>query len=68
MRQLSNLVDRLPRTHEMDTAQSQQAQPGALHWRLSSHPITLITFLAFRICTLSSEMDGDEALALPLPT
>ncbi|KAK2073607.1 hypothetical protein P8C59_007878 [Phyllachora maydis] len=36
----------------MDTAQSQQAQPGALHWRLSSHPITLITFLAFRISSL----------------
>lgn len=29
--------------------QPQQASPGALSWRLSSHPITLLTFLAFRI-------------------
>ncbi|KAK7755502.1 Golgi apparatus membrane protein tvp23 [Diatrype stigma] len=26
--------------------------PGALSWRLSSHPITLLTFLAFRISSL----------------
>lgn len=32
----------------------QQPAAGALSWRLSSHPITLLTFLAFRICTLSS--------------
>jgi hypothetical protein len=25
--------------------------PGQLNWRLSAHPITLVTFLAFRICT-----------------
>jgi len=23
--------------------------PGTLNWRLSAHPITLVTFLAFRI-------------------
>lgn len=34
----------------MDAPQPQaQLQPGALHWRLSSHPITLLTFLSFRI-------------------
>lgn len=27
-----------------------QPQQGALSWRLSSHPITLLTFLGFRIC------------------
>ncbi|KAI0117734.1 Golgi apparatus membrane protein TVP23 [Nemania sp. FL0031] len=33
--------------------QSQQPQPaGSLSWRLSSHPITLLTFLAFRISSL----------------
>ncbi|OAA56574.1 golgi apparatus membrane protein TVP23 [Niveomyces insectorum RCEF 264] len=42
----------------MDTSSSQQPlvppppPPGALHWRLSSHPITLLTFLAFRISSL----------------
>jgi hypothetical protein len=31
---------------------AQQAPPlGSLSWRLSSHPITLLTFLFFRICT-----------------
>lgn len=25
--------------------------PGALSWRLSANPITLLTFLSFRICT-----------------
>lgn len=25
-------------------------QPGALSWRLSSHPITLLFFLGFRMC------------------
>lgn len=37
--------------HTMDAAQ----QPaGSLSWRLSSHPITLLTFLGFRICTALS--------------
>ncbi|KJR81687.1 golgi family apparatus membrane protein tvp23 [Sporothrix schenckii 1099-18] len=37
----------------MDAPQQQAPpQPGALHWRLSSHPITLLTFLAFRIGSL----------------
>ncbi|KAK4178836.1 hypothetical protein QBC36DRAFT_323843 [Triangularia setosa] len=31
--------------------QSQQA-PGSLSWRLSSHPITLLTFLGFRVSSL----------------
>ena len=26
-----------------------QVPPGTLHWRLSSHPITLLCFLGFRI-------------------
>lgn len=26
-----------------------EPQAGSLSWRLSSHPITLLTFLAFRI-------------------
>jgi hypothetical protein len=29
------------------------ATPGELNWRLSAHPITLVTFLAFRICKSS---------------
>ncbi|KAL1901963.1 Golgi apparatus membrane protein tvp23 [Sporothrix stenoceras] len=37
----------------MDAPQQQAPlQPGALHWRLSSHPITLLTFLSFRIASL----------------
>ncbi|KYK59985.1 Golgi apparatus membrane protein tvp-23 [Drechmeria coniospora] len=34
----------------MDAAQNNN--PGALSWRLSSHPITLLTFLAFRISSV----------------
>ncbi|KAI0485217.1 DUF846-domain-containing protein [Xylariaceae sp. FL0804] len=30
----------------------QSAPPGSLSWRLSSHPITLLTFIAFRISSL----------------
>ncbi|KAJ4295734.1 Golgi apparatus membrane protein tvp23 [Collariella sp. IMI 366227] len=29
-----------------------QPTPGSLSWRLSSHPITLLTFLAFRLSSL----------------
>ena len=29
----------------------QTAEPGSLSWRLSSHPITLLSFLGFRTCT-----------------
>ncbi|OAA42668.1 Golgi apparatus membrane protein tvp-23 [Metarhizium rileyi] len=39
----------------MDVEQQQQQQqplPGTLSWRLSSHPITLLTFLAFRISSV----------------
>ncbi|KAI0141853.1 Golgi apparatus membrane protein TVP23 [Xylariaceae sp. FL1272] len=32
--------------------QTQQQPAGALSWRLSSHPITLLTYLAFRISSL----------------
>ncbi|PSN69786.1 golgi apparatus membrane protein-like protein tvp23 [Corynespora cassiicola Philippines] len=35
----------------METAQQTPA-PGTLSWKLSSHPITLITFLFFRISSL----------------
>ena len=36
----------------MDATQAQpQEVPGSLSWRLSSHPITLLTFLSFRIGT-----------------
>ena len=28
-----------------------QPTAGSLSWRLSSHPITLLTFLGFRICS-----------------
>jgi len=37
----------------METAQQSPA-PGSLSWKLSSHPITLLTFLFFRICTQTS--------------
>ncbi|CAK7212100.1 Golgi apparatus membrane protein tvp23 [Sporothrix bragantina] len=37
----------------MDATQQQAPlQPGQLHWRLSSHPITLLTYLAFRAASL----------------
>ncbi|KAK6855160.1 Golgi apparatus membrane protein [Apiospora arundinis] len=32
--------------------QPQQTAPGSLSWRLSSHPITLLCFLGFRISSL----------------
>ena len=32
---------------------AQQPKQGDLHWRLSSHPITLLFFLGFRICNVS---------------
>ncbi|CAN9092546.1 unnamed protein product [Alternaria alternata] len=35
----------------MENAQ-QAPEPGSLSWRLSSHPITLLTFLFFRISSL----------------
>jgi hypothetical protein len=37
----------------MESAQQTPA-PGSLSWKLSSHPITLLTFLFFRICTPKS--------------
>ena len=33
-------------------AQAAEPQAGSLSWRLSSHPMTLLCFLAFRTCTL----------------
>ncbi|KAK6213975.1 golgi apparatus membrane protein TVP23 [Colletotrichum tabaci] len=36
----------------MDSSQQQQEAPGSLSWRLSSHPITLLTFLSFRISSV----------------
>ncbi|KAF2634273.1 golgi apparatus membrane protein-like protein tvp23 [Massarina eburnea CBS 473.64] len=35
----------------METAQ-QTPEPGSLSWKLSSHPITLLTFLFFRVSSL----------------
>ena len=39
----------------MDNASSQQPREGDLSWRLSSHPITLLFFLSFRIGEYSIE-------------
>ncbi|POR31972.1 Golgi apparatus membrane protein TVP23, partial [Tolypocladium paradoxum] len=41
------------RAGDMDAAQN---APGALSWRLSSHPITLLTFLGFRICAATASV------------
>jgi hypothetical protein len=41
------------RSLAMESAQQTPA-PGSLSWKLSSHPITLLTFLFFRICTPKS--------------
>lgn len=35
-----------------------QPTPGSLSWRLSSHPITLLTFLSFRVSSLLVYMLG----------
>jgi hypothetical protein len=38
-----------------------EAQAGELSWRLSSHPITLLTFLGFRIgITLQAKSKGTK--------
>ena len=38
-------------THAVANGMEQpQPAPGSLSWRLSSHPITLLTYLAFRVC------------------
>ncbi|CAG9938158.1 unnamed protein product [Clonostachys rosea f. rosea IK726] len=38
---------------DLESGQGQQAAaPGTLSWRLSSHPITLLTFLTFRISSV----------------
>jgi hypothetical protein len=33
-----------------------QPTPGKFDWRLSAHPITFVTFLAFRAGVFSSEL------------
>ena len=45
----------------METAQQAPA-PGSLSWKLSSHPITLLTFLFFRICTSSHQPNLQASL------
>ncbi|VUC20344.1 unnamed protein product [Clonostachys rosea] len=37
---------------DLESGQGQQPAPGTLSWRLSSHPITLLTFLTFRISSV----------------
>ncbi|KAL0936497.1 Golgi apparatus membrane protein TVP23 [Colletotrichum truncatum] len=37
---------------DFSNQQQQQDAPGSLSWRLSSHPITLLTFLTFRISSV----------------
>ena len=41
-----------------------QAPAGSLSWRLSSHPITLLCFLGFRICELLCSMVARPELML----
>lgn len=42
--------------------QQQEPRPGDLSWRLSSHPITLLCFLTFRLCMYTPKRE------LPPPT
>jgi hypothetical protein len=44
-----------PQPQAQGLAAPAPAQAGSLSWRLSSHPITLLTFLAFRICKRLSQ-------------
>ncbi|KAH7076888.1 Golgi apparatus membrane protein TVP23 [Paraphoma chrysanthemicola] len=46
----------------METAQQTPA-PGSLSWKLSSHPITLLTFLFFRISSLLVYLLGLQLLS-----
>ncbi|KAF1912319.1 Golgi apparatus membrane protein TVP23 [Ampelomyces quisqualis] len=46
----------------METAQQTPA-PGALSWKLSSHPITLLTFLFFRMSSLLVYLLGLQLLS-----
>ncbi|KAF2035898.1 Golgi apparatus membrane protein TVP23 [Setomelanomma holmii] len=46
----------------METAQQTPA-PGSLSWKLSSHPITLLTFLFFRISSLLVYLLGLQILS-----
>jgi hypothetical protein len=41
----------------------QSPAPGSLSWRLSSHPITLLTFLAFRSCKSATSTAARTPLA-----
>ena len=42
-----------------------QPTPGKFDWRLSAHPITFVTFLAFRAGMFLSELCLDERSTLP---
>jgi hypothetical protein len=62
---LSRAVNTTPRRHHSSTAYTMenaqtQPQPGDLSWRLSSHPITLLTFLFFRICECLHRSPGSK--------
>lgn len=56
----------------MDADRMEAAQPlqggsaGDLSWRLSSHPITLLTFLAFRICASTVRLLSQGHLAMAI--
>jgi len=43
-------------------------EPGSLSWRLSSHPITLISFLGFRLCTNPPNLFPNSQLTPPQQT
>lgn len=49
-----------------------QPQQGDLNWRLSAHPITLLTFLGFRLGALLMYLFGvlfiNNLYILPLPS
>jgi len=45
--------------HLFCTSNMESTQPGQLSWRLSSHPITLLWFLGFRICEYARAGDPD---------
>jgi hypothetical protein len=50
--------------YTMENAQTAPA-PGSLSWKLSSHPITLLTFLFFRICMhLLSHMRAETNISV----
>jgi hypothetical protein len=40
-------------------------EPGTLNWRLSAHPITLLTYLGFRIGMLRTTLPAVRLKATP---